>query len=67
MNRCKPTVRKQRTLWLPAFCAAEHMLLDSIASGCPIWSVDHTPQDDDEMMYVKETVFGVKGGKPNSL
>jgi hypothetical protein len=69
MNCCKPTVRKQRTLWLPAFCAAERgMLLDSIASGCPIWSVnDHTPPDDDEMMYVKETVFGVKGGKPNNL
>jgi hypothetical protein len=27
---------------------------------------DHTPPDDDEMMYVKETVFGVKGGKPNN-
>ena len=27
---------------------------------------EHTP-DDVEMMHVKETVFGVKGGKPNNL
>ena len=28
---------------------------------------EHTPPDDSEMMYVKETVFGAKGGKPNNL
>ncbi len=27
----------------------------------------HTPPDDSEMMYIKETVFGAKGGKPNNL
>ena len=27
----------------------------------------HTPPDDSEMMYVKETLFGTKGGKPNNL
>jgi hypothetical protein len=28
---------------------------------------EHTPPDDSEMMYVKETLFGAKGGKPNNL
>jgi hypothetical protein len=28
---------------------------------------EHTPPDDSEMMYVKETVFGAKDGKPNNL
>jgi hypothetical protein len=28
---------------------------------------EHTLPDDDEMMYVKETVFCVKGGTPNNL
>ena len=27
----------------------------------------HTPLDDSEMIYVKETLFGTKGGKPNNL
>jgi hypothetical protein len=43
--------------------------VDHLGVGWPIWIqlFEHTPPDDSEMMYVKETVFGAKGGKPNNL